>query len=215
MQVNNTYHGSEVHHVTECVHDHGHNSLKHGGAAGQSAGFTEPIETAQSIQENVNLIGLGMDGSKKSIWSKGIGFLKGIWESAGEQEGSQLPLADNHGIQAQTRLPVTNEAAVPVREALPKRILQRIQTITARIKVGIGGAYGNLAKEEGKLSSGRKHGYKTPEVKETTENNQESLEAAGRLEETNIPIMEQRNSYLLDSYTKKGEYCQLKDHLKQ
>lgn len=219
MQINgyDSKHGSDTHRVTSCMHDHGMADKK--GAAGMPA---SPLNEMQKMEHQKAL----QDGQfSLSAWlnkalAGGRGFLLRIWSdgdsSDKSNEGAQgvngqlqqtteqtaRTLEHNPALQNIQALQYAQAAQIPgnpyftpLTENKPK------ETVIQKIRV-------NFHKLSGQLQEHLpgKHSFQAKE-----ESTKQDLRRYSRYREEDIELecILMDDSYLLDSYDKKGEYSKL------
>lgn len=214
--VNNQNVNGHVHHVTECIHEE-RTKRKDGGAAGMRDSVTlQGVQNAETEEPGWNLfqwlsqiLGRG---------AKGIRGFFGIGQE-GLHAGSTVENAENTGaasnavssaMESPARTHAMTEHAaryfVPAKEEIPPN--NWYQNLKQRARIRFGAIRGSLAKylkqEQGLHMGTGKNG--TSPGKEKEDRRRLSVYKKDELE---IDCIITDDSYLLDSYNKKGDYSKL------
>lgn len=217
---------SSSHQVTGCMHDHQTDKEKTGGMRASSFSLSD---TAQNTP-NTALEGFSLLDTLKNAVSKGFGFWGRIWggqESAAQQTTAQseateqidhttLHQADTHqptvaaaasAIQPDARLSdnpyfTTTSDTGKVKESLAEKIRIKLRDLTGQLTKRFGRRFGGRMSDNfsGKnaLTSGQRK-------------SREDLRRRSRYKEDDLEIdcVLTDDSYLMDSYDRKGEYSVL------
>lgn len=215
-------HSADMHQVTKCLHDHGRSDSNVGkmGAAPVAPG-TAAQQIMQTNKEQQTQLTLN-DWIRRLLQS-GKQRLLGFWNgSESPSSGDKSPKTSSGQTMAQPGIgsdkPVTNtsriqtEAAVynsPYFAAVPSSQPQNAAaTLVQKIKLKCSSITGQLAKHlPGKFSKFQKKGSFHAKKDE----NREDLRRRSKYREDKLEIdcVLTDESYLLDSYDRKGEYTQL------
>lgn len=244
MQLNGIGHSSDMHHVTNCMHDHSHydKSGKMGASASMGAQALEAAKNQADAQ-------LSLSAWLEKTLSSGKRLWKGIWGSSdagaagqpGERSGAEQLLAQiydinaaenqgSHSAGADSILPDEPQAAqhslrTPQIAAAATAVqLQDLQnnpyfsavdreaeqqgSLWRRMRVKLKDMTGRLA---GHLP-GKFFGAQTKssfQAKQQRPKEDLRKRSTFRKDEVEINCMLTDDSYLLDSYDKKGEYRKL------
>lgn len=230
MQVGGIDNHSSSHQITGCMHEHHTENEKTGGMRASSFALSEAKqETAQSATEMTL-----MDTLKNAV-SKGVGFLGNLWNGGGSGQENTTPQTttlatevsasmDNPTLQqADVHQPAVAAAASAVQQDakyaenpyftttsdpgktktnLAEKIRIRLRDMTGQLTRRFGGRFGgrmtgNLAGKDTLNSGHKKSG--------------EDLRKRSRYKEDNLEIdcVLTDDSYLMDSYDRRGEYSKL------
>lgn len=214
-------HGSESHHVTQCLHDH-ESMHKTGSSAAAAANHTQAPQLSMAEQQQEAQISLSawlqktLQGGRR-IW-------QGIWGSnvtqntgeAGEKSGASQTMAQlgsdmeeyAAGIQALGNRAVEKQIQVnpyfqPLEERTPvhttpvQKLRAKIKSVTGQLAEHLPGRFSGFwakgsfhARQQRPKEDLRKH-------------------SKYRKDELEIDCILTDESYLMDSYDRKGEYTQL------
>lgn len=228
MQVGGLDHHSNSHQVTGCMHEHHTENEKTGGVRASSFALSEvKQETEQSTPEMTI-----MDTLKNAI-SKGFGFFGGLWNGGSGQEStvsSTSVLAteatdseDNPTLQqADTHHPAVAAAASAVQQDAKYRENPYFTTtsdtgkakenLAEKIRIRLRDMGGQLTKRFGGRFGGRATGNFTGKnALDSGRRKQEDLRKRSRYKEDDLEIdcLLTDDSYLMDSYDRRGEYSKL------
>lgn len=208
-------HNSDAHQVTGCMHDHTHD--KKTGAAGVSAANIQTFQTRQQQQQAE----FSLTGWLQNILGSGKKLLRGIWGnnqtdisvSSGDKEGREQLMAqvgastadDGRGNVAKNQALQINPYFQTLQENGAAAHMPPLQRLRLKVK----GVAGQLA---GKLP-GRFFRFQTRNSFQTKpeQKPKEDLRKRSkyRKDELEIDCILTDESYLMDSYDRKGEYSQL------
>ena len=210
-------HGSDSHQVTNCLHDHTHIKKEPGGAAMSSDMSAKTFQMQQQQQD----AGFSLSEWMQKTLESGRRFLKGIWGN--QMMSSAAQTGDKSGqeqIMAQlgdARLTGQGEKPAGMRQPEINPYFQTVQSSNSaapantflRVRAKVRGVAGQLA---GKLP-GRFLRFQTKNSfqAKSEQKPEEDLRKRSkyRKDELEIDCILTDESYLLDSYDRKGEYSQL------
>lgn len=203
---NNQGVNGHVHRVTECVHADAHKKNE-GAAASARMSTGESVQTITEQEPHLNLLQW-----MEQIFRRTGGGIKSFFgiEAGAGTEGTAAAAA---GCEAVTPLlPDPEAAADRVSYFVPADVLPQqsswFQSLKTKIRIRFGEIRGSLArhlKQEQSLQTGTgKQGAQAQRDKE----NRRRL-SVYRQEEQEIECIITDDSYLLDSYNKKGDYSRL------
>ncbi len=216
---------SSSHQVTGCIHDHHTDVEKTGGMRASSFSLSE---TKQEVQQDIQ--GFSLLDTLKNAVSKGFGILGNLWrggqESSSQQTTSQIEAAeqadhmtlhqaDAHQpavaaaasvVQPDARLadnPYFTTTSDPgkVKESLSEKIRIKLRDMAGQLTKRFGGRFG------GRMS-GELSGKNPTSGKQKPK---EDLRRRSRYKDDDLEIdcVLTDDSYLMDSYDRKGEYSKL------
>lgn len=205
------YHKSHTHHITECLYDHEEKPQEGGGAGAAKSSMAEQEMSVKSKAEQAAFYDYGTRGQKQETEAKkGPGMLRRIWDAMGEDgkgtERAAGAVSENRAGEDTGR--GIYGASSAIRHLLPAYVTQKWETLRDRVKAKAGAAFKNFDKKKDAFLAlsdfgGRFRGKKEEKPKQgkgTERAKPEILTAAA-------------DSHLMDSYSKKGEYCRLNDNL--
>lgn len=244
-----SYHASDMHHVTECMHEHSH--YKQEGATGIKAGAANAASQAQQVtgdQEGQ----LSLSAWMEKMIGKGKGLLKGIWGSneisalgePGDKSGEAQALAQiredtvTDGISANTagansHQPDMSQAMTAQAPGTPQiaaaaTTVQTPQAIESnpyftpaedigggqsaiwqKIKVKFKDLAGQLAGHLPGKFSGSLQAKNSFHARQEPPKQNLRKQSKFRRDNVEIDCFLTDDSYLLDSYDRKGEYSKL------
>lgn len=185
-----SYEQKHNHHITQCLHEE---QQAHNKAAASAAGSRKDTlpsgKSRNDLKEESTYIheeaGRGPVGKKK-----GKGFVKGLWESLGEETVSSA-----------------------IKQIFPYRIINKWENVREKIKVSVSTALKRFGREGaafGALTDPKGHFRRKREADKQLEENKEK---GTRQKEGAIPAAFLSDSHLMDSYSKTGAYCRLNENL--
>ena len=219
MQLNGigSGHSSEMHNITRCMHDHGdeqRGGVKVPSTPGAAAKFAMRTHQEQNTQPTLSDL-------LQQLFTDGKERLLGIWRgseiSAGEQTGGSAKTV-SAGIQAENK----NDASVinasrnnalihqnPYFSAVtPQRQQAGALPVLRKIKLKAKAVAGQLTKHlPGRFSRFQDQG--SFHTKKESSREDMRRRSKYRQDELEIDCVLTDESYLLDSYYRKGEYSQL------
>lgn len=210
-------HGRDIHQVTNCIHDHTHYKKVGGGPMSSSAMSAEAFQMQQQQQEAQFSLSAWM----QKLLGSGRGFLKGIWGAnevpgaaeTGDKSGHAQAMAQAGGTaRSEERCTVVKKEAMPENPyflAMPENQARTQFTPLQRIRARVKGVTGQLA---GKLPGHffrfqAKNSFQAKQDRRPREDLRKRSKY--RKDELEIDCILTDESYLMDSYDRKGEYSQL------
>lgn len=203
---------SDMHHVTNCIHNHKHRLEGQVGGAGSAGGdktvavtSAQPESTAFSLSAWLQDAFSGAKGLLRKIWGSDADKVSG---EATMKSGAEIPTDMNHlhrsQIEAATTIvqPVQSVNNNPYFAALTEESVLR-QSVWHKIRVRFRDITGFLTKRFSFAGGG------TFQAKQ--ERPKEDLRKHSRYRENDVEMdcVLTDESYLMDSYNKKGEYSKL------
>lgn len=223
MQIKNDLHSytgadytkSHTHHITKCLHEE-EEKKQTAGAAGirnkaLEAGAAEEKKSTDIFYERGNRVYREKENSGKRP-----GFVRAFWESLGEEkgrDGAEEPADKGKGRQ-ETGLAGISAVSAAIRRIIPSSVIARIETAGEKIKVGIGTALKRFGKRQdafGALSDPGNHFTGKGKGKEG--GSERAGRGSVRTSRPEILTATMSDTYLMDSYSKTGEYCRLNENL--
>lgn len=216
--VNNQNVNGHVHHVTECIHEERTKKQVGGASAMRDSVTLQNVQNAETEETGGNLfqwmsqiLGRGVRGIKGffGIGQEGLradGAKGNAEDTRAADETASLSMASH----AKTHTMAENAARyfVPAKEEIPPNNWYQHLKQRARIRFGtIRGSLAKYLKQEQKLSMGMGKNGTSP-GKEREDRSRLSIYKKDELE---IDCIITDDSYLLDSYNKKGDYSKLGD----
>lgn len=205
------YHKSHTHHITECVYDHEEKTQDGGGAGAAKSSMAGQEMSVKSGAEQAAFYDYGTRGQKQETEAKkGPGMLRRIWDAMGEDGKGTESMA---GAVSENRAGENVEGGIPgaasaFRHLIPAYITEKWETLRDRVKAKAGAAFENFDKKKDAFLAlsdfgGRFQGKKEKKPKPGKGLRRTKPELLSEASET----------HLMDSYSKKGEYCRLNDNL--
>lgn len=218
MQLDGIDHGSHSHQVTQCMHEHTHYQKTGASAASAANSQASQLRMAETQQEAQ----FSLSAWLQRTLGTGRGLWKGIWgtnETAdtaqdGDKSGTaqaMAQLSENHAAGEAVR--AANAAAVE-KQALPpyfrtvEHEMNPHVTPVQRLRSKIREAAGQLADH----LPGRFFGFQTRssfQAKQQRPKEDMRRRSKYRKDELEIDCILTDESYLMDSYDRKGEYSRL------
>lgn len=221
MQIQNErYYGNEhTHHITECLHEDRQQRL-----LGASAGIKMDTFTAtdsQGSQSEGEPYGYYQGAAReRNPVKRGLSLVRGLWESLGNQ-GVAAENRTNISMDHRTDTALSHRAIRSsmdaatsiVRQDFPYRIINKWVYVREKIKVGVHTALKRFNRGEesfaalsdpGSRSGQNRNGKQFMDMGSsngTRRRNQEPI--------TYLPA----DTYLMDSYSKTGEYCRINENI--
>lgn len=222
MQIQNNYHSfsdagyqnPHTHHFTKCLHEEEHHRQT-GAAGGMRGDALESLSQEQKKdQEELSLS--GFEGERKAGGLKrGLGRIKGIWEAMGDEgkeEAAKISSLQNpsqmSGIQE-------NTAGVSslIRQGLPARIINKWEYVRGKIKTGIKAALKRFGRDKDAFETLSDPKGRFAGKKEAGEQYPQKPGNGTRKQKNDLLTTAMEDTHLMDSYSKKGEYCRLNENL--
>lgn len=223
-------HSASDHHVTRCIHDHHEIREKVGGAAMKSSASAEISGAKASLQQEAPF---SLSTWLKNVLGSGRGFLRNFWEDglavSNGVDGNRTAVNSKDGsrtagnpVMAQPREPDTAEASSIVMYPLVRHRAAQgnpyysaiedtesaKQTLWQRMKVRFRNVSGQLRGRlpQKNLNLGAKGSFQAKQEKP-----KEDLRKHSRCRQDTVEIncVLTDDSYLMDSYDRRGEYSQL------
>ena len=237
-------HGTHVHRVTECMHEHEHFRKEGSMSGGASSGTAAQAPPSVGQQEGQ----LSLSAYMEKLLGNGRRLLKGIWGSnetasageAGDRSGEAQVLAQiredgtaegigasvagqsGHQQDASRQVPHTPQVAAAATAVTAPRNVQdnpyfaaveniggRQDTIWQKVKVRFKDITGQLAGHLPKRFSGFLQTKNSFQAKQERPKQDLRKRSKYRRDEVEIDCVLTDDSYLLDSYDRKGEYSKL------
>lgn len=210
-------HDRDSHYVTNCMHEHAH-YRKDSSAAASSPAMSAQTFQMQKQQQDAQF---SLSAWVQKLLGKGKGFLKGVWglnevsadAQPGDKSGQAQVMAqmredaasDGRSTAAKTRVMQENPYFLAMPEDRPGTRL----TVFARVRAKVKGVTGQLA---GKLPGHffqfqAKNSFQAKPEQRPKEDLRKRSKY--RKDELEIDCILTDESYLMDSYDRKGEYSQL------
>lgn len=212
-------HSGETHQVTNCIHDHEHNRKEPGGAAASSAQMNARALQMQNQQQDAQM---SLSAWLQKLLRSGKGFLKGVWggtEASGgikDQNGDRTGLAQGalaeSGSRQSTREAIlrsedaqNNPYFLAVNAAEQRNHMAPLQKLRARVKAVTGQLAGKLPGHFFRFQA--KNSFQARPDRKPREDLRKRSKY--RKDELEIDCILTDESYLMDSYDRKGEYSRL------
>jgi len=205
-------HDTSDHHVTNCIHDHHEVQKKTGGAAMQASAAMEASAAKSELQQE----GLfSLSAWLKSMLGNRKGFLLSFWEGGqaptGEIEGNKAAVNGTEGSRTAAPQSVAyagdlNMAAAAA--AVVQPTIQSHQSLWQKMRVRFHNVSGRLSRRRPQ----KFFGFQTKNsFRARQEMPEENLRKYSRYRKDTVEINCARTeeSYLMDSYDRKGEYSRL------
>lgn len=212
-------HSGETHQVTNCIHDHEHHRREPGGAAASSAQMSARALEMQNQQQDAQM---SLAAWLQKLMRSGKGFLRGVWGGAevnggvrdqnGDRTGQALTVpAENGGRQDAREAALRSADAqnnpyfLAVNAAEPRTHMAPLQKLRVRVKAVTGQLAGKLPGHFFRFQ-GKNSFQARPDRKQSEDLRKRSKY---RKDELEIDCILTDESYLMDSYDRKGEYSRL------
>lgn len=200
------------HHITQCLHEEKREQHKEMAAGIRKDTFAE--EKGQETLKKEPVFTHARPEKYSGTIRKGVGFLKGVWDNMGEEtDGAKKSRSafsawnDSDGVKG---IAAVTSA---IRQVFPGRIINRWEKVREKIKVSISSTlkrFGKGSEAFGALTDPKGH---FAEKRETDKSLSERKEKDVRKTERVAEAPYQPDSHLMDSYNKRGAYCQLNENL--
>lgn len=208
---NKSSHG-HTHHITECMHDeHTSKKLEAGGGPAKGTGQAQNKALEYSKDGDFYQMNVPISQKEGTGRTKGSSLIKGFWDALGE-EGT----AGEKNVAAifkENLLSGVHGAADAVKNAFHRQITDRIVYVRDKIKISTEKALSRFSKGRHSFASltGGETSSKRRQPDRKNREEQLSLSSAAKKEE--IPMKALKHSHLMDSYSRRGEYCQINENL--
>lgn len=225
MQIQNNYHSfsdagyqnPHTHHFTKCLHE----EERHKKESAVGGIRKDAMEAASGDQEK-NLKealadGLGSRGRTGGL-KRGLGRIRGIWEAMGEEgKGESVKASSLQGASQTSHISRTWENTTGVssliRLELPERIVNKWEYVREKVKTGIKSALKRFGREKDTFETLSDPRGRFAGKRETREQYSEKSGKGTRKQETVILTAAMEDTHLMDSYSKKGEYCRINENI--
>ncbi|MCM1024977.1 MAG: hypothetical protein NC432_00955 [Roseburia sp.] len=212
-------HSGETHQVTNCMHSHEHYQKEPGGAAASSAQLSARAFEMQNQQQDAQM---SLSAWLQKLMRSGRGFLRGVWggseavggETAvnGDRTGEAQAVLAESGRRQDTRESAARREAVETNPYFlavgteePRGITAPLQKLRAKVRSVTGQLAGKLPGRFFRFQA--KNSFQArPDNKPKEDLRKRSKY---RKDELEIDCILTDESYLMDSYDRKGEYSQL------
>lgn len=217
MQIHNntgSYTNAEyqhTHYITECLHEQEQQKQQNAAGGLKTNALSQTNIGEQSEQFQTMGIGLG-ETRRISGLRKGLVFIKGVWDSMGQepQNGTKILEASTAG---KINPAGTEAAGATQRMGFPQGILLRITGFREKIKVGVYTALKRFNKGKDTFTAMPDADSRSASHKHSGTLNEKKKEQSIGREDIQLEMAQPSNSHLMDSYSKKGEYCQINENL--
>lgn len=225
MQIQNNYHSfsdagyqnPHTHHFTKCLHEEEHHKRE-----SAASGIRKDAVEAASRDQEKNLDealtdGLGSRGRAGGL-KRGLGRIRGIWEAMGEEgKGESEKASSLQGTSQTPHISHTQENTAGVssliRLGLPERIVNKWEYVREKVKTGIKSALKRFGKEKDTFETLSDPKGRFAGKGETREQYSEKPGKGTRKQEPVTLTAAMQDTHLMDSYSKKGEYCRINENL--
>lgn len=212
-------HNADAHHVAECMHNHEHYQKEPGGAAASSAQMNARVFEMQNQQQDAQM---SLSAWLQKLMRSGRGFLRGVWGGTeisggvtaqnGDRTGqAQAVLAEN-GNRQDTRESALRHADaennpyfLAVNTAEQRAHVAPLQKLRVRVKSVTGQLAGKLPGRFFRFQA--KNSFQAKPDRKPREDLRKRSKY--RKDELEIDCILTDESYLMDSYDRKGEYSRL------
>ena len=198
--------------MSDCIHEKGQSRPEEGAAGAEAqVNSSEAVLSETGKQEP----GGSYTGQpEKANERKKPGFVKGFWDSLGDekrQDGQRKNPAFGESLTAGI-----SRAATALHEIFPHRIVNKWESVREKIKVSASAALKKFSGGKDTFAALTNMGSHKGNGKSVGSGKAEPKKTPGsREEKPDIQTAEASDSHLLDSYTKTGEYCSLKENIKK
>lgn len=204
------YEHNHTHHITKCLHEE-KQEQHNGGAAGIKADSLSMGNPGESMKQETAYIQEEEQQHPVSK-KKGMGLLKNIWDSMGDEgeEARQGAFSSGSSPMGAKGIEALTSA---MKQVFPYRIINKWKSVREKIKVGVNTAlkrFGKGSTAFGALTDPRGH---FTGKKETDKQLEESKEKGTRQKADPVSTVPLADSHLMDSYSKTGAYCRLNENL--
>lgn len=205
------YHNSHTHHITKCLHEEEHKKHDGGNFDIRKETVQQDKGTEQKTQQDVFFEhNVGTDRQKTPM-KKGLGMLKEIWDSMGQEEPERIKDAPAAGQKGLLHSHIA-EAASLFQAAVSDRIAGKWRSVKEKIRVHIKSALKHFGRNRdfGTLSDPKGRSTKNREGQEPY-NQKQGKGTRRKTPDLRTAVMS--DTHLMDSYSKTGEYCRLNENL--
>ena len=197
---------SHTHHITKCLYEE--EGIKKSGAG---AGIGRDTYQAAKVVPEENLGGAGFASPADKKFKSGKSFFRGMWEAMGDnhEDGEERILSahDRNGAVWGVRDTITS-----VRLNISSYMVNKWEAAREKIKVGTDFARKYFGRNKKGFTMSSDMGQQTAgEGRKKWEKDEKQKGTRGAGEE--IPLAQQADNHLMDSYSKTGEYCKINENL--
>ncbi len=208
---NKSYQESHMHHITECLHKEQIKKPENGAsmASGNETAKGSPVK--YSKDGDIYQMSAYYAAEKTNAGKKGRSLLKGLWDSLGD-EGAESSSGIMNALKGNL-LSGIHGAAAGIKTALQYQIINRVRNMWGKIKINGGNALKRFGKNKDTFAALTDGQTPSQRRKSAAGERSGTGQAAVKKKNEEIPMRVLVHSHLMDSYSKKGEYCQLNDNL--
>lgn len=222
MQIQNDYHSfsdtgyqnPHTHHFTKCLHEEEHHRQTSAAGGLRSTALESLSKEQKNDQEELSLS--GFEGKRRAGGlQRGIGRIKGIWEAMGD-EGKEDAVKGSF-FQSLSQMSHSREngegVSSLIRLGLPARIVNKWEYVRGKIKTGIKSALKRFGRDQESFETLSDPKGRFAGKNQAKEQYPQKPGNGTREQKPDIRTAVMEDTHLMDSYSKKGEYCRLNENL--
>ncbi len=202
------YQKSHTHHITKCMYEEG--TKKQETAASAMKGAPDAVQYTKGTVEG-KVYEYGQNQTRQINKTRKKSLIRGFWDALGDEGGREEQEVWEKEETAKSA--GANLISSAIRQALPHYVINKWESVKEKLKVGVGVALKRFKKEQDDFGA-----LPDPKGRFTQKRNKsghlsENIGKGTRRKPVEITTPESSESYLMDSYSKTGEYCQLNENL--
>lgn len=203
------YQQSHTHHITKCMYEEG--TKKQEAAASGTKDASDTMQYTKGTVEG-KVYEYGQSQSRQISKTRKKSLFRGFWDALGDEDGGK-EAKELWEKEETVKSAGANMISSAIRLALPHYVINKWESVREKLKVGVGVALKRFKKEQDDLGA-----LPDPKGRFTQKRNKnghlsENTGKGARRKAVEITTPESSESYLMDSYSKTGEYCQLNENL--
>ena len=185
---NRNYQEGHTHHITECLQE-------------------DPVKQKEG---DTYLMSIDARTAQPKTEKPGRGILKNFWDSLGEETSDKkenaLSLWRDHLLSG------IHGAAASIRESFQYQVVERVQSVPSKVKAVLQSAGVRFRRGKDGFTA-LTGGQNSPDKNNSGREKRKEGQISSPGKEDDIPMKMLKHSHLMDSYSRRGEYCQLNDNL--
>ena len=207
---NRNYQEGHTHHITECLQEDPIKQKEGALGAGREETGMKNSTVSFSKDGDTYLMSIDARTAQPKTEKPGRGILKNFWDSLGEETSDKkenaLSLWRDHLLSG------IHGAAASIRESFQYQVVERVQSVPSKVKAVLQSAGVRFRRGKDGFTA-LTGGQNSPDKNNSGREKRKEGQISSPGKEDDIPMKMLKHSHLMDSYSRRGEYCQLNDNL--
>ncbi len=203
------YQKSHTHHITKCMYEEG-TKKREAGASNIKNNPDMKQYTREAVEGKV--YEYGQNQTRQINRTQKRSFIRGFWDSLGD-EGGGKETGEAWDKEEAEKLAGANMISSVIRQMLPHYVINKWESVREKLKVGVGVALKRFKKEQDDFGALPDPKGRFSKKRDKSGRLLENMGKGTRKKKVEIITPDASESYLMDSYSKTGEYCQLNENL--